>query len=242
VSAPAYKTLAAELRAEILAGRFPPQQQLPTETQLAATRGLSRDTVRKAYGELVDESLVYRVRGRGSFAVPVPRGSYQRSFASVDDLLRLSDDTEVEVIEPVRLTTDPAAAGRLELATDQVMAGEFLRRHQGLIFATTYVFVPVDIGEMLDGKMIEIDTAGARSNVTVLELLELRTGIHVAGAAQSVMAAPATPEVAARIECEPGEPVLQIDRLYYDRTGRRVQLSSAFFNQDRYSYRLELRR
>jgi DNA-binding GntR family transcriptional regulator len=239
---PAYKALASELRQAILAGKFPPHQKLPTETQLAASRGLSRDTVRQAYRELVEESLVYRIRGRGSFAVPVPKGAYHRSFASIDDLLHLSDDTEVEVIEPIRLRTDPAAAGRLELATDQVMAGVYRRSHEGVVFQTTDVFLPVDVGRLLEGKMEEIDASGARSNVTVLELLESRAGVQIAGAAQSILAVPASREVAARIECEPGQPVLRIDRIYYDRTGRRVQLASASFNQDRYSYRLELRR
>src|SRR4051794_13115335 len=71
----AYKALAAELREAILAGKFPANHQLPTEAELVASSGLSRQTVRHAFRELESESLVYRIRGRGTFAAPVSEGA-----------------------------------------------------------------------------------------------------------------------------------------------------------------------
>ena len=44
------------------------------------------------------------------------------------------------------------------------------------------------------------------------------------------------------IEAEPGEPVLRIDRLYYDRNGKGVELAVNYCNPIRYVYRIELRR
>jgi GntR family transcriptional regulator len=201
--------------------------------------------VRQAFAELVSESLVYRVRGRGTFASPASRnGAYLRSFGSIDDLLALSIDTELEIIEPLRLTTDASAAGRLHLASDQVFAATIRRLHEGSVFCVTHVSLPVDVGRKLAPQLETIGLASqrARSSVTVIGLLEHVAHVGIAGAHQSVTAATAPPAIAELIECGPTQPVLRIDRVYYEADGRLVELAVTYFNADRYSYRLEIRR
>jgi GntR family transcriptional regulator len=237
----AYKALAAELRDAIRAGQFPPNHQLPTEAELVASRGLSRQTVRQAFRELVSESLVYRVRGRGTFAAPVGDGSYVRSFGSIDDLLSLSIDTEFEVVQPLTLRTDAGVAGRLQLRSDQIMAGTFRRFHKGLVFSSSRIYLPVEVGQVLSSSQ-ELARPGRRSSVTVIGMIERLAGVPIAGAHQSIVAVPASSDVASLLECDPGQPVLQIDRLYVDRSGKFVELAVTHFHPDRYSYRLEIRR
>jgi DNA-binding GntR family transcriptional regulator len=238
----AYKALAAELRDAILAGEFPPDHQLPTEVELSTKRGLSRQTVRQAFQQLVSESLVYRVRGRGTFAAPVAHNNtYLRAFGSIDDLLALSLDTQLEVIEPLVPRTDASAAGRLQLPTDQVIAGMVRRTHDGVVFCSTRIALPVDIGRKVAADK-ELTKKGSKSWVTVIGLIERVAGVPIAGAHQSITAVPASATVAQSIECEVAEPVLQIDRLYFDPTGRLVELAVTHFHPDRYSYRLDIRR
>jgi DNA-binding GntR family transcriptional regulator len=206
-----------------------------------ASRGLSRQTVRQAFRELVSESLVYRVRGRGTFAAPVGNGTYVRSFGSIDDLLSLSIDTEFEVVEPLTLRTDASAAGRLQLSSDQVMAGTFRRLHKGLVFSCSRIYIPAELGRKVSGAP-ELSRVGARSAATVIGLLERAGGVPIAGAHQSIVAIPCPSDVAPLLECDAGAPVLQIDRLYFDRAGNFVELAVTRFHPDRYSYRLEIRR
>ena len=82
----AYRQVASDLRQAIAAGRYAGGQRLPTEAELVASTGLGRQTVRRAFQELVTEGVIYRVRGRGTFAVPGD-GKYLRSFGSIDDLI-----------------------------------------------------------------------------------------------------------------------------------------------------------
>jgi DNA-binding GntR family transcriptional regulator len=241
-SGTAYKALAAELREAILSGTVKPHEQLPTENELAAQKGVSRQTVRQAFRELVAESLVYRVRGRGSFATPASgSGAYLRSFGSIDDLLALSVDTELEVVTPLRLQTDAAAAGRLALPSDQVFAGTVRRLHEGLVFCVTDVYLPTETGKQLAASP-ELRAEGTRSSTTVIGLLERVARVPIAGAHQSVTSVAAPLKVAQLVECEPDAPVLRIDRLYFDRDGRNIELAITHFHPDRYSYRLEIRR
>src|SRR5438270_12420232 len=165
---PAYKTVAEALREQIGAGAFPPERRLPTDAELGSAFGVSRQTVRQAFGELVAEGLVYRVPGRGSFAVASPGGEkYLRSLGSVDDLLALAVDTEMEVIEPLALRVDVAAAARLRLSTDEVAVGVFRRLHRGEPFSLTTAYLPPDLAERIadDPRIAE---KGSTSSATVI--------------------------------------------------------------------------
>jgi len=62
-----FEELASQLRSQILSGTWNPGTKLPTENELIRETGLSLTTVRRAYEALVEEGLVTRRRGAGSF-------------------------------------------------------------------------------------------------------------------------------------------------------------------------------
>jgi DNA-binding GntR family transcriptional regulator len=242
VSRPAYQVLADELRDAISAGEYPPAQRLPTEAELASERGLSRQTVRKAFSELVAESLVYRVRGRGTFATPFTvSGPYVRSFGSIEELITIAIDTELEVITPLRLHADIDASSRLELPTNGVMSVVVRRLHHGEPFVVTTVVMPPALGALI-GDAPEV-AAGFLGSATILGLIEQRRPrLPIVGAMQSITAMGAPDELAGHIDCAPGQPVLRIDRLFFNREGERMVLAVTHANPMRFTYRLELRR
>jgi GntR family transcriptional regulator len=239
----AYQALATELRAAIRSGEFPPHRRLPTEAELAKSHCVSRQTVRQAYAQLVSESLVYRVRGRGTFATQLSRrGAYLRSHGSVDELLALSIDTELEVLQPLERRANVEAAARLELDNNEVMEITFRRLHEGEPFCVTTVDLPLWVGRRISPNR-DLFTSGERTSDTIIGLIERERSIPpIAGAQQSITAVAAPEGIAAVIDCAPGEPVLRIDRLYLDREGARVELAVTHANPVRYAYRLELRR
>ncbi|MFB9708983.1 GntR family transcriptional regulator [Streptosporangium sandarakinum] len=62
-----FRTLAARLRQEIVQGRWPVGGRLPTEAELAQTYTVGVNTVRRAVDLLVEEGLVRRRQGSGTF-------------------------------------------------------------------------------------------------------------------------------------------------------------------------------
>jgi DNA-binding GntR family transcriptional regulator len=64
---PIYQQIADELRHGIVTGRYQPGRAIPSETEIAASLGVARLTVRKAVRVLSDEGLLTVVRGRGAF-------------------------------------------------------------------------------------------------------------------------------------------------------------------------------
>ncbi len=65
--APRYSLLAEELRGRIESGEWQAGDRLPSEAELSARNGVSRGTVVRAIGQLVDQGFVTRRQGAGSF-------------------------------------------------------------------------------------------------------------------------------------------------------------------------------
>jgi DNA-binding GntR family transcriptional regulator len=235
-----YRTLASALREAILSGEYADGRRLPTEAELAESEALSRQTVRRAMQELVSDGLVYRVPGRGTY--PVDHSDrYLRHQGSVEDLMSLSLDTDCEILQPLQRRVDLPAASRLRLESDHVQSVSFIRRHDGVPFCHTTVALPPDVGRLL-ADVGELASVGARSRITVIGLIDGRIASPIRDAEQSVTAIPAPPEICAHLLCEPGMPVLRIDRIYSDGDGRPVELAISHFDPQRYSYRVRLRR
>ncbi|MGW7730670.1 GntR family transcriptional regulator [Streptomyces canus] len=235
-----YLRLARELRAAILRQDFPEGVRLPTEAELADRFRISRQTVRRAFQDLVAEGLVHRVPGRGTFATPREE-QYLRQFGSVDDLMGLSLDTRMQVVTPLRRRVDVDAAGRLGLHSDRVHKLAFLRLHEDTAFCHTSVFLPPEVGRLLESvaALAEPGTAGA---TTVIGLLDERLPEPIAEAEQSITVAAADAGIAGHLGCEPGRALLRIDRVYQSAAGRLVELAVSHFLPEHYSYRVRLRR
>ena len=240
--ATAYRQLAADLRQAVAAGGYPPGQRLPTEAELVASTGLSRQTVRRAFQELVSEGVIYRIRGRGTFAVP-GEGKYLRSFGSIDDLMALSLDTELRVVEPLHVLASVAVADTLRVPEDSVMAMSFLRLHDGVPFCYTRVHVPLEIGRRLRElpELGALTEPGDRARFTVISLVDQVSDRQIHNAVQNATAVAADPDTARRLGCPAGVPVLRIERLYSDRDLVPLELAINHFHPDRYSYRLQMR-
>ena len=64
--------VAADIEADIDAGKLAPDTRLPSEAELAVQYGVARVTVRRAMELLRDRGKVVTVHGRGSFVTPKP--------------------------------------------------------------------------------------------------------------------------------------------------------------------------
>lgn len=235
----AYLRLARELRTAILQHRYQ-DERLPTEAELAETYQVSRQTVRRAFQDLVAEGMVYRVPGRGTFAAPREE-QYLRQFGSVDDLMGLSIDTTMQLVTPLHRQVHLDAAGRLQLRSDRVHTLSFLRLHDETPFCLTTVYLPPAVGALVE-SVPELTQAGARSWATIIGLLDDQLPDPIAEAEQSITVGEASDEVAAQLGCDPQRPLLRIDRVYQSTTGQPVELAVSYFLPEHYSYRVRLRR
>ncbi len=235
----AYRTLAAQLRDSIRNGEYADGRQLPTEGQLSASFSVSRQTVRRAMQDLVSEGIIYRVAGRGTYPV-AEEDRYVNHFGSVEELMALSLDTECQVVSPLQRKVDVETASRLRLRSDEVFTVALVRLHADTPFCYTSVYLPPRIGQLL----ADVDELSSprRSRVTVIGLIDARMNGSITAAEQSISAAGAPSLAARHLGRAAGEPLLRIDRLYFDDSDEPVELAVSYFDPEHYSHRVKLRR
>jgi GntR family transcriptional regulator len=73
-----YGTLATALRQRIVDGQWKPGEMIPAEALLASSYGVALGTVRQALALLVEDGILRRQHGRGTF---VSRGLDHASIA-----------------------------------------------------------------------------------------------------------------------------------------------------------------
>ena len=235
----AYRNLAAQIRDAIRNGEYADGRQLPTEEQLSASFSVSRQTVRRAMQDLVSEGIIYRVAGRGTYPV-AEEDRYVNHFGSVDELMALSLDTECQVVSPLQRKVDVETASRLRLRSDEVFTVALVRLHADTPFCYTSVYLPPRIGQLL-ADVDELSSPQC-SRVTVIGLIDARMNGSITAAEQSISAAGAPSLAARHLGREAGEPLLRIDRLYFDDSDHPVELAVSYFDPEHYSYRVKLRR
>ncbi|MBO7746661.1 GntR family transcriptional regulator [Paenibacillus sp. MWE-103] len=71
---PKYRQLKEEIVSWIATAQFKPHDKLPSENEIAARFGFSRQTVRQALGDLEAEGWLYRSQGKGTFVAEAERG------------------------------------------------------------------------------------------------------------------------------------------------------------------------
>lgn len=101
---PVYQQIAAQLRAEIEAGRLGVGDRLPTIRELARTTGVNRDTVALAYDELTRAGLIEATVGRGTFVrrpdAAEPQSPFEPVFSPLVDRLLDLERSRVRYAAP----------------------------------------------------------------------------------------------------------------------------------------------
>jgi len=113
---PKYVQLAKILREKILAQEYRPDEQIPTEANLCKEYNVSRITVREAINKLVQESLLNRRQGRGTYVVHQKlRRNIAKVYSFSSDMQRLGLRPSSRVLSITRGEADALAAEKLHL-------------------------------------------------------------------------------------------------------------------------------
>ncbi|MFG2057862.1 GntR family transcriptional regulator [Micromonospora sp. NPDC048930] len=227
-----YREIAAELRAAIESGEYPPGSQLPTEHDLAARFDVSRETVRRALASLKAAGLVVTATKSGTTVAQPPVRLALAHYAGAADPGRPGRELgpwetacaeqgiqgRVEVLDVARV---PAIG---ELATRfGVAAGVELVRRSRRMYAGE------DLAQVQESYVLADVAAGT----PLAEPGKVVGGLYAALTAAGVDLADATEEVAARLPTSAeqealGLPdaawVLETWRATRDRSGRAVEV------------------
>ena len=229
---PLYLHLAQQLQGAIEAGTLPPGVQLGNEIVLAQRFGLSRPTIRSAIQELVAKGLLVRKRGVGTQVVHGPVTTRPLKLTSLfEDRAEghHSPGTTVLVNEVLPAGDDVAAAPQIPRRRS-VLHLRRLRTADGQPLAILKNYLPTDL--------IDI----GRADLTELGLYQAMraAGTHPRVARQLIGARDATPEECRLLDDPPQNPLLTMDRVSHDDTGRPIEWARHAYRPTRHSFTIAL--
>jgi GntR family transcriptional regulator len=226
---PLYQQLQSALRRAIADKRLAADEALPAERDIAHEFGVSRITVRKALDALVDEGLVTRRQGAGTFIAARVEKSFSKLSSFTEDMLSRGLTPRSVWLRRAEGTVTPEESLILGLGPGTpVYRFHRIRYADDTTMALEYTTVP---GFCLPGKEAVED-----SLYTALE----RHGARPARALQRLRAVLITAEQANLMGIAEGAPALLIERRGFLPDGRAVEFTQSYYRGDAYDFVAEL--
>ncbi|MBT3165313.1 GntR family transcriptional regulator [Streptomyces sp. Vc74B-19] len=228
---PLYFQLSQQLESAIEHGTLTPGTLLGNEIELAARLGLSRPTVRQAIQSLVDKGLLVRRRGVGTQVVHSQVKRPLELSSLYDDLESAGQRPTTAVLVNTMVTASAEVAAALGVTEGtEVHRIERLRSAHGEPIAYLCNYIPP--------ALLDLDTG--QLEATGLYRLMRAAGITLHSARQTIGARAATAAEAERLREQPGAPLLTMQRVTFDDTGRAVEYGTHTYRPSRYSFEFQL--
>lgn len=227
---PIYMKLAQELRQQIIDGRFLAGEALPSERDLCELMGASRVTIRKAFELLIEEGMLSRRQGSGTYVTPRIQapGSFLTSFS--EDAEARGETTSTLWMTKTEDVANDEEALLLELGTGtRVLRLSRVRMAGGEPLAIENAVVPAEM----------LPPPGELGNSLYKAFAE--RGNRPVSGQQKIRAALAGPSEAKLLGVDEGTEILRIQRLTRRADGRPVELTRSAYRGERYEFVSELR-
>lgn len=227
---PLYYQLAQALRDKIRAGEYTKGDQIASERELMDVYRVSRNTVRDAIDCLVNEGLLVREHGRGTFvADPTLKLGLMRLTSFTEDMRERHQVPSSRLISKEVLTPPPAVQKQLGLLEyEKVFKIVRLRYADGIPMALNISYFTLDSCPGLVEEDLE--------NQSVYEILERKFGVRIARAEQIIRADNASDYQAQMLSVNAGVPILVIEGVVYQEDGRPIEHLCSIYRSDRYVF------
>lgn len=211
---PYYAQLAAILRDAIRDGTMLPGELLPSEAELGRQQDISRTAVRQALDALVDEGMVHKEKGRGTF-VSSPKGNefVVQEFRGFFEAMTRRGQTVTTVLLSVGIElVPPYAVTALGLSSsDEVVAIERVRKADGIPVVAVRTYLPASrFREVLDHDL---------TRESLYEVLRTDFDVVVGAGRRRFEAEAADAALACELELETGDPILKLTAVNQDADG-----------------------
>ncbi|MBK5108065.1 MAG: GntR family transcriptional regulator [Anaerolineales bacterium] len=231
---PFYQQLYEILLDKIQRREWQPGDMIPPESELIEEYQVSRNTVRQVLEKLVNDGLIYRQRGRGSFVShPTLEQAMTRIVSFTEDMHQRGFAPGTRVLSTDLIPAEEEIANQLDVPIgEQLVCLRRLRMADGepMSIEESYLihkYCP-DILER-DYALEPLST-----------VLEAEYGIRIASAKQVIQAIQALPDLANLLEIPPSAALLLITRVSFSQGRIPIEYLRIHYRADRYSLFNEL--
>ncbi|MCV2395650.1 GntR family transcriptional regulator [Actinotalea sp. M2MS4P-6] len=226
-SVPLYAQLEAILRAKIASGEWAPNRRIPSENELNRIYGLSRMTARGVLTTLVNEGLLFRVQGKGTYVAPPKINTVSPAYRGVREQLEaMGYETTTELVEIGIGDVPESVRSRLKVGPDDdVFHIHRVRSVQGEPISSHHSFVPAALAPGLPDRDVVTEQ--------LCVVLDESYGLQMRRVHEELEAISASRDHARDLKVRTGTPVLLLQDLIADGNDRPFEFSRIVFRGDK---------
>lgn len=232
---PMYYQLESHIKNQINAGSILPGESIPSEREYAENYGISRMTVRQAINSLVNEGLLYRKKGSGTFV------SEKKIEQALQGLTSFTEDMKKRGLNPT------SELIHFEIIPSNSFISSELKISE---YAPVYEIRRI---RLADGEPMALETNYLSANLikglteevvnaSIYAYIEEKLNMRIAHADQMIESVKASAEDEKLLNIDKGHPMLYIQRNTYLQDGTPLELVKSVYRGDRYKFHIKMNR
>jgi GntR family transcriptional regulator len=236
---PVYHQIRRAIKYWVLDKHYLPNSRIPPENELASQFNVNRMTVRQALSSLVQEGLLIRRRGEGTFVTANEDLIQKMSLKHIsltNELLLPLTKSKTLTVKKAEVEPPPLVREKLELNPDEGLVVRIARDRlvpEGFrVFTINYL--PLEIGRRIGEAQL--------MRRPLLKIMEEDLRVNFIEAYQTIEASFADEETASHLGLQPGVPTLSIERIMYTEKGKPVELVNSIYGAGSYKCCLHLKK
>ncbi|NMH72608.1 GntR family transcriptional regulator [Bacillus sp. RO2] len=232
---PIYYQLESHIKNQIEAGFILPGETIPSEREYAESYGISRMTVRQAINSLVNEGLLYRKKGSGTFV------SEKKIEQPLQGLTSFTEDMKKRGMEPTSKL----------IHFELIPANSFISNELKISeYAPVYEIKRI---RLADGEPMALETNYLSANLvkglteeevkaSIYSYVEDKLGLRITHAEQVIESVKASEEHVKLLNIVKDHPMLYIQRNTFLHDGTPLELVKSVYRGDRYKFQIKMER
>ncbi|MBS4192057.1 GntR family transcriptional regulator [Bacillus sp. FJAT-49705] len=232
---PLYHQLMERIKGSIEKGHWTPGDKIPSENQLMDQFGVSRNTSKKAIEELVQEGILYRIQGKGTFVAKPKLQQSLMGFYSFSKVLKENGLNPKDIILKIEEVTPTSKIREaLQLREDEhVIEMKRLRCANNEPYILESSFIPKHV--VSDPEQLK-----KVGEISLYDLFSQQFNIVVTSAKEAFEPVLIRADETEYLQTEEGRPALLLERTAYDITGKPVEFCISIVRGDRCRFYTEL--
>ncbi len=230
-----YVQIEKYLKRHILQGEFPVGKAIPSERELTEQFDVSRMTVRQAITSLVNEGMLYREKGRGTFVTATKvEQPLTRLTSFTEDMFSRGMKASNRLVSFKIITPDKDIQAKLQLSQEEdVYQVIRIRYADNVPMAIEKSYLPVSLMEGLNEKILK---------ESLYAYIEKDRQFAISHATQRMEAALVNKEDAMHLDISIPSAIITIERISFLTTGIPFEVVRSTYRSDRYKFTSEIRR
>lgn len=237
-----YKQIKNIIKEQILAGEYKHGEKIPSERELCEKYKVSRITVRQAINEAVNEGLLYKVQGKGTFVAGgsetiITQGLVKiTSFGNTFSSRGMSAKTKI--LGHCIKHTDFALSKILNLdIIDQVFNLDLLGIAEGIAMVLYQSYFQANCGLRIYQEALKFEQQGIA--FSTMDLYQDFGDLKPSYVEQTYEALVADRELAGILQIREGSPLFLVSSIIYTREHTPVEFRKAYYRADKYKFHIK---